>query len=285
MKETTHPHPPFQGDLSHGERLSTLTALACGVLNCADPTGKVALTFEAAQAWRADGLEIGNSLPPSRPARPAKPILASASHMPKRSTGPKGRIALVHALAHIELNAIDLAWDIIARFAGCDLPRAYFDDWVSVAVEEAEHYRDIAQRLTDFGVCYGDLPAHAGLWESAELTADDMLARLALIPLTHEARGLDTTPLTCVKLRGNNDDVTAAILERTFNDEIKHLSIGVRWFEWECARRNLNPHQHYKKILSERFSGTLRGPFNMDARGQAGMGETYLQPWLTRHPG
>jgi uncharacterized ferritin-like protein (DUF455 family) len=196
--------------------------------------------------------------------------------MPKRSTGPKGRVALVHALAHIELNAIDLAWDMIARFADRDLPRAFFDDWVDVAHEEAEHYQALAQRLTEFGIAYGDLPAHDGLWESADLTSDDLLARLALIPMTHEARGLDTTPMTCVKLRGNNDEATALILDRTFTDEIKHLAIGVRWFEFQCARQNLSPHAHYQALLSARFTGTLKPPFNMNARNQAGMGESYL---------
>jgi uncharacterized ferritin-like protein (DUF455 family) len=259
----------------------TLTDLACSVLNCAEPAQKVALTFAAVTAWRSGGMTFGSAIPPPRPARPNKPELLRASQMPKRSTGPKGRVALVHALAHIELNAIDLAWDMIARFAGGDLPRAFFDDWVKVAHDEAEHYRDLAQRLTEFGISYGDLPAHDGLWESADLTADDLLARLAIIPLTHEARGLDTTPMTCVKLRGNDDEATANILERTYTDEIEHLSIGIRWFEFECARRKLEPHTHYKALLDARFTGTLKPPFNMEARTQAGMGKEYLQPWLT----
>ncbi len=259
----------------------TLTDLACGVLNCTEPAEKVALTFAAATAWRAGGMSVGTTLPPPRPARPVKPELLRASQMPKRSTGPKGRVALVHALAHIELNAIDLAWDVIARFAPCDLPQAFFDDWVTVANDEAEHYRDLSQRLTEFGISYGDLPAHDGLWESADLTADDLLARLAIIPLTHEARGLDTTPMTCVKLRGNDDEATAAILERTYTDEIEHLRIGIRWFEFECARRRLEPHTHYKALLDVRFTGTLKPPFNMDARSKAGMGQEYLQPWLS----
>lgn len=196
--------------------------------------------------------------------------------MPKRSTGPKGRVALVHALAHIELNAVDLAWDIIARFASTDLPRAFFDDWVNVAQEEAEHYRELARRLTELGISYGDLPAHDGLWEAATLTADDLLARLALIPMTLEARGLDTTPMTCVKLRGNNDEATALILDRIYTDEIKHLEVGVRWFEFECLRRGLAPPAHYKALLNARFTGTLKPPFNMEARNQAGMGQNYL---------
>lgn len=250
--------------------------MAGAVLKCTDPAGKVALTFEAAQRWRRGGVDVGTACPPDRPARPEKPELKRAGDMPKRSTGPKGRIALVHALAHIELNAVDLAWDIIARFADQDLPRAFFDDWVEVAEEEARHYRDLAQRLETLGISYGDLPAHDGLWEAAVLTADDLLARLALIPMTLEARGLDTTPQTCVKLRGNGDEETAKILDVIFADEIKHLAIGVRWFEFECTRRNLDPIAHYKKMLAERFTGSLKPPFNMDARGQAGMKADYV---------
>jgi uncharacterized ferritin-like protein (DUF455 family) len=257
---------------------ASLTEAACAVLNSAEE--KVALTFEAANAWRAGGLPIGNTVPPARPARPAKPALARPGDMPKRSTGPKGRIALVHALAHIELNAIDLAWDIIARFAGDDLPTAFFDDWVDVAYEEAEHYRDLAARLVELGATYGDLPAHDGLWEACQITADDLLARLAIIPMTLEARGLDTTPQTCVKLRGNGDEDTARILDTIFTDEIKHLKIGVRWFEFECQRRGLEPHAQYKDLLDARFTGTLKPPFNMPARLEADMGENYLKPWL-----
>ncbi len=259
---------------------ASLTDAGCAVLNCAEPDKKVALTFEATEAWRSGALAVGNTLPQPRPARPEKPILARPGDMPKRSTGPKGRVALVHALAHIELNAIDLAWDIIARFADQNLPKAFFDDWVVVATEEAEHYRDLAARLTELGATYGDMPAHDGLWEACQITADDLLARLALIPMTLEARGLDTTPQTCVKLRGNGDEGTARILDTIFTDEIKHLKIGVRWFEFECQRRGLEPHAHYKKLLDERFTGTLKPPFNMPARLEADMTEAYLKPWL-----
>lgn len=259
---------------------ASLTDAACAVLNSASPDEKVTLTFKAADAWRAGGLKLGNTLPPARPARPAKPVLARPGEMPKRSTGPKGKLALVHSLAHIELNAIDLAWDILARFADQNLPRDFFDDWVDVAYEEAEHYRDLADRLTQLGMTYGDLPAHDGLWEACQITADDLLARLALIPMTLEARGLDTTPQTSIKLRGNGDDDTARILDTIFTDEIKHLKIGVRWFEFECQRRGLQPHAHYKKMLDDRFTGTLKPPFNMPARLEADMTEDYIRPWL-----
>jgi uncharacterized ferritin-like protein (DUF455 family) len=200
--------------------------------------------------------------------------------MPRRSYGPKGRIALVHALAHIELNAVDLAWDIIARFTGADLPRRFYDDWVDIAVEEAEHYTALTGRLSHWGAAYGDHPAHGGLWEAAVLTADDLPARLALIPMTLEARGIDTTP-AAVKGFGPSDPETAAVLERIYRDEIKHLAVGVRWFEFLCERAQREPRRAYADILRERFTGRLKPPFNLPARAEAGMDESYLRPWLS----
>lgn len=258
----------------------TLCSLAADILNTADPDTKVARTAEAVKAWRRGELNIGRAPAPDRPARPAKPELLPPRDMPRRSTGPKGLIALVHALAHIELNAVDLAWDIIVRFASDDLPRAFYDDWVGVADEEAEHYAALAARLIELGAAYGDLPAHDGLWGVAIRTADDLAARLALIPMTLEARGLDTTPETTKKLRQSGDEATSAILDVIYTDEIKHLGVGVRWFEFSCAARGTDPHTAYGDIVNARFPGGLRAPFNMPAREQAGMGEEYLRPWL-----
>lgn len=199
--------------------------------------------------------------------------------MPKRSTGPKGKIALVHALAHIELNAVDLAWDIIARFSSdADLPRAFIDDWVTVAGEEAEHFLALDRRLNALGATYGDLPAHDGLWKAAQSTAHDVLARLAIVPLTLEARGLDTTPATCERLRSNGDEPTAEILDTIYRDEIKHLAIGIRWFEHVCARRGIEPACTYRDLLAQNFTGVLKGPFNRQARAAAGMTAAYLPP-------
>ncbi len=257
----------------------TLAAWAVEILSTADPATKVSQTVAAAAAWRNGDPGIGRSTPPERPARPARPELLEPREMPRRSTGPKGRLALVHALAHIELNAVDLAWDIIARF-GADMPRAFHDDWVDVALEEAEHYAALAARLQELGVRYGDLPAHDGLWGAAMRTADDLSARLALIPMTLEARGLDTTPQTTQRLRSAGDEATAAILDVIYTDEIKHLAVGVRWFEFLCAQDQQDPHRHYVEMINTRFPGGLRAPFNMEARLAAGMGENYLQPWL-----
>jgi len=258
----------------------TLTDLAVEILNTADPDTKVSKTETAVALWRRGGVAIGTAQPPDHPARPARPELKSPGQMPKRSTGPKGRVALVHALAHIELAAIDLAWDIVARFAYVGLPQAYYDDWTMVALEEAEHYAALAKRLTGLGAAYGDLPAHDGLWEAASLTADDLGARLALIPMTLEARGLDVTPATAAKMRQSNDNETAGLLDLIFTDEIKHLAVGVRWFEHLCAQRGVEPQRTYRDFLTERFTGTLKPPFNLEARAEAGMAESYLTPWL-----
>lgn len=259
---------------------TTLADWAVEILSTAAPIAKVEKTVAAAAHWRRGALVVGQSLPPVRPARPARPVLLEPREMPRRSTGPKGRIALVHALAHIEFNAVDLAWDILARFAA-DLPRAFYDNWVDVAAEEAEHFAALAARLVSLNASYGDLPAHDGLWEAAMRTADDLAARLVVIPMTLEARGLDTTPQTTDRLRAAGDDETAAILDTIYADEIKHLAIGVRWFEFLCAARGEEPHNRYREILDARFPGGLKGPFNLQARGTAGMGEGYLQPWLT----
>lgn len=258
---------------------TTLMALAVEVLSTADPDSKVAKTIAASETWRHGDLAVGHAVPPERPARPARPVLMSPREMPKRSTGPKGRIALVHALAHIELNAVDLAWDVVARF-GAGMPRAFFDDWVDVALEEAEHYAALAARLRSLDAAYGDLPAHDGLWEAAMRSADDLAARLALIPMTFEARGLDTTPPTTEKLRASGDEQTAAILDIIYTDEIKHLAVGIRWFEFLCATAGKDPHAAYKHVVDKRFPGGLRAPFNMEARAAGGMGADYLRPWL-----
>ncbi len=253
---------------------------AVRVLTAADPDAKVALTAEAAARWRSGSRTIGTATPPSQPARPAKPELLRPGQMPKRSSGPKGRIALVHSLVHIEFNAIDLAWDIIARFGAEDLPEAFFDDWVDVAAEEAMHFDLLRKRLAQWGVNYGDMPGHNGLWEAAEITADDLVARLALIPMTLEARGLDTTVQGAAKLRQNDDAETAGILGVIYTDEIKHLAVGVRWFEYLCGQRGIDPVTTYQDVLAARFTGKPKPPFNLEARAQAGMKADYIRPWM-----
>jgi uncharacterized ferritin-like protein (DUF455 family) len=258
----------------------TLADDAVRVLTTADPAAKVALTAEAAARWRGGAKTIGTARPPGQPARPAKPALLRPGEMPKRSSGPKGRVALVHALTHIEFNAIDLAWDIIARFGDETLPEAFFDDWVNVAAEEAGHFELLRKRLEQWGVQYGDMPAHGSLWQSAEITADDLLARLAIIPMTLEARGLDTTVQGAARLRQNEDLETADILAVIYTDEIRHLAVGVKWFEHVCRQRGLEPVTTYHRMVAERFIGRPKPPFNLEARAAAGMGAEYLTPWM-----
>lgn len=188
-----------------------------------------------------------------------------------------GRIALLHALAHIELNAIDLAWDIVARFGDAGLPRAFFDDWQQVAAEESAHFALLAARLGVLGAEYGDLPAHDGLWEAAAATAHDPLARLAIVPLVLEARGLDVTPGMIVRLERAGDVESAAILARIYRDEIGHVAAGRRWFEFLCASRGLDPHRAFRELVGCHFAGLLKPPFNHAAREAAGFPAEYYE--------
>jgi uncharacterized ferritin-like protein (DUF455 family) len=249
----------------------TLAAEAVAVLAAADPAEKVARTRATAASWRAGRIAgIGRAAPPLRPARPARPELRPPHDMPKRRHGGSlaTRIALLHALAHIELNAIDLAWDLIARFGG--LPREFYDDWLAVAAEEAEHHALLAARLGALGAAYGDLPAHDGLWEAALETRGDLLARLAVVPLVLEARGLDVTPGMIGRLQDAGDAASAAALQRIYDDEIGHVATGMRWFRWEAARRGLDPAAAWRDLVRRHFRGRLKPPFNEAARTAAG---------------
>lgn len=259
---------------------TTLCDAACHVLSAPDPAEKVNLTHAAAAAWQDGAIsEIGATRPPDRPARPPRPELRPPKDMPRRKTsGPGGRIAMLHAIAHIELNAIDLAWDVVARFPDEDMPRAFFDDFVSVADDEARHYSMLANRLVALGSHYGALPAHDGLWEAAERTADDLLARLAVVPMVLEARGLDTAPVTAEKLDAAGDGDSADILRIIGDEEVGHVAAGVKWFEFVCARRGLAPEPAFHALVRERFRGTLKPPFDAEAREKAGMPPAYYAP-------
>lgn len=268
----------------------SLVEAACAVLASADPADKVRCTRQAAAAWRAGRLAACGPAfagrPPDRPARPGRPVLLAPRDMPKRGAGAAhGRIALIHALAHIELNAIDLAWDLIARFGDAAMPREFFDDWVAVADDEALHFSLLGERLAAHQAAYGDLPAHDGLWQAAEATAGDLLARLAVVPLVLEARGLDVTPATVARLERQGDTATAEVLHRIYRDEIRHVASGRRWFEWACARDGRDPVATYHDQVRRYFRGSLKPPFNDAARAEAGFGAAFYAPLAEGYSG
>ena len=258
----------------------SLAARAVGVLMAADPADKQALSAAAVVAWRGGALDIGQATPPDRPARPACPELKAPRDMPRRRAAQTlaGRIALLHALAHIELNAIDLAWDIVARFTRESLPRSFYDDWVTVAGEEARHFGLLRKRLAELDAAYGDMPAHGGLWEAAEATADDLAARLAVVPLVLEARGLDVTPAMIERLRTAGDTESVSVLETIYRDEIGHVAVGQRWFGFVCARQGRDPETAYHDHVRTRFKGLIKPPFNTAARDAAGLTAGYYEP-------
>ncbi|MDE0780668.1 MAG: ferritin-like domain-containing protein [Alphaproteobacteria bacterium] len=255
---------------------TTLAGAAKAVLLTANAEEKARKSLEYAALWNCGTITTtGVAGAPDRPARPNQPQLLEPQSVPRRkiNRGTTGRIALLHALSHIELNAVDLAWDIILRFMDADLPRAFFGDWVQVAAEEAKHFGLLTNRLADFGAAYGDLPAHDGLWDAAIETKHDLVARLAIVPLVLEARGLDVTPLMINKLRAVDDDISAEILETIYRDEIGHVRIGKRWFAFECERRQQDPKALWRQLVTRHFRGDLKPPFNIDARNQAELPE------------
>ena len=259
---------------------TSLTEAAAAILNAAAPKEKVALSELFAAAWRDGEIRnIGAARPPDRPARPAQPELRDPRDMPRRRGAGclAHRIALLHAVAHIELNAIDLAWDLIVRFASPDLPRAFYDDWVTVAAEEAAHHALVSARLEALGAAYGDLPAHDGLWQAAQATAHDLLARLAIVPLVLEARGLDVTPEMIEKLRRQDDQASVAALETIYREEIGHVAAGERWFRFECARRGREPIATYRALVAAHHKGGLKPPFNRAARDRAGFEPAFYE--------
>ncbi len=215
----------------------------------------------------------------ARPEKPSdRPLLLPPRDMPqRRSAGAEAsRVALLHAVAHIELNAVDLAWDLIARFPA---PGAgYYDDWVRVADEEATHHGLLAGRLAEYGTTYGDLPAHDGLWEAAEATAQDLLARLAVVPMVMEARGLDVTPPMIDRLCRAGDHASADVLRIIYRDEIGHVEIGRRWFEEVCRQHDRLPIAAWHGLVRRHYRALLKRPFNHAARMAAGFDAAFYEP-------
>ncbi|MDZ7856563.1 ferritin-like domain-containing protein [Sphaerotilus sp.] len=252
---------------------------ALEALRIADPVRKA---YAVQALWAQVGtpslpLDPGAVLdePPDLPGRPARPVLVRGDAVPSRSPFTlEGRAALMHAIAHIEFNAINLALDAVWRFPG--LPAAYYLDWLRVAAEEATHHLLVAEHLATLGHAYGDFEAHDGLWTMTWKTRSDFVARMALVPRTLEARGLDATPQIQTKLRKAGDLRAVEILDVILRDEIGHVAIGNQWYRWACAREGLDPVAHYRVLVAQYAAPRLRPPFNRVARLQAGFSDEEL---------
>ncbi|MFJ7566690.1 ferritin-like domain-containing protein [Herminiimonas sp. NPDC097707] len=260
-----------------------LRLLALHWAGVSDPACKAGGVIAMADAWRTQTLRLDTLAvllaQQAIPGRPAVPELISPKFVKHRSMRTvEGRAAMIHALTHIEFNAINLALDAVWRFAG--MPAAYYADWLQVAAEEALHFSLLSAHLQTLGYQYGDFPAHNSMWEMADKTRDDILARMALVPRTLEARGLDATPLTRAKLAQAGDQAAAEILDIILRDEIGHVAIGNRWYNMLCHLRGLDPILTYAELSLQYKAPVLRGPFNMEARRAAGFSELELSTLL-----
>ncbi len=262
----------------------TLLDAAAAVLEAAAPDAKTAAALKADDLRRA-GAPLGTArTPPDRPARPEAPPLVPPGETPRRRFGsPEGRAILLHAIAHIEFNAIDLAFDMALRFSAAMAEQgldagAFAADWVRIGGEEARHFRMVDARLVELDCRYGDFPAHDGLWEAAETTRHDPLARLAVAPLILEARGLDVTPEMIKRLKAVGDERSVSVLEVIYSEEVGHVACGKRWFDALAAARGLEPEAAFRDLTSRYFPGRLKPPFNHTARAKAGLSREFYEP-------
>jgi uncharacterized ferritin-like protein (DUF455 family) len=258
---------------------SELRAMALACLLERDPVAKMDAIVSMRAAWDNGNATVDPlaTLTPDAeiPGRPARPELVPPRLVGRRSMVTiEGRAMLVHALAHIEFNAVNLALDALWRFTG--MPTAYYADWLSVASEEATHFTLLAAHLHVLGYAYGDFPAHDSLWEMVAKTTGDVLARMALVPRTLEARGLDAIPPLRAKLAQAGDMDAARILDIILRDEVGHVEIGNRWYNYLCDQRGLEAYATYGQLATQYAAPTLRGPFNLEARRRAGFTEAEL---------
>ena len=252
-------------------------------LSCRDPDEKAALARDLGRGGGPVGALDAIAEPVGLPGRPDRPILVDHTALRHRSMASvEGRAALIHALAHIELNAIDLALDLCWRFAG--MPDDFYRQWAGVAQEEALHFQLLRDHLRSMGFAYGDFPAHNALWAMAEKTKGDLLARIALVPRTLEARGLDASPPIKAKLVGAGDRRAGEILDVILRDEIGHVAIGNRWYRHLCVQRGLDPVATYAELADRYQAPRLRAPFNLEARRAAGFDEAELLALQGPHP-
>lgn len=242
-----------------------------------DPRAKIFATRALVRDWRLGRLDfVFDVAMPDAPGRPDRPELLPPGRMPKRGKGgsERARIALWHALAHIEFVAIDLALDMAGRF-GAAKDRSFVDDFLGVAADEALHFALLDRKLGQLGSHYGALPAHNGLWDAADATRHDVAARLAVVPMVLEARGLDVTPATLARVRNGGDEGGARILERILDDEIRHVRFGATHFVTEAERRGESPEFLWKSLVTQHFKGAVKPPFNDSARGEAGLPRSF----------
>jgi len=255
-----------------------LRRLAGKVLACADADLKLQQMSVLAKARRDPDAALDHRAelePMQEPGRPERPERVKASRVPRRGFGTReGRAIMMHAIAHIEFNAINLALDAVHRFAG--MPEQFYADWLSVAEEEAYHFELIRAHLRHLGGDYGDYPAHGSLWEMCDRTAHDVLDRMALVPRVLEARGLDVTPGIQEKLLQAGDANAVSLLDIIMRDEVGHVEIGNRWFHFCCQKRGLDPQATFTELLDHYYPKGLFGPFNLDARRKAGFSEQEL---------
>jgi len=244
-----------------------------------DPCEKAAETESLLQRWYASELSAESTDRPIRipnPGRPEKPCLVHPMKVPKRGFKSKqGLVRLAHAIAHIEFNAINLALDAVYRFR--EMPDEFVSDWLQIAVEEASHFLMLAQYLVDNGSCYGNYDAHNGLWEMALKTDHDVMVRMALVPRVLEARGLDVTPGMIARLKSVGEQSLVDILEIIHREEIGHVLVGTRWFNYACQQKGLSPQILFTELLHEYMKGSIQGPFDKESRIQAGFTEEELQ--------
>jgi uncharacterized ferritin-like protein (DUF455 family) len=266
---------------------SSLAARSVAVLTTANGRAKTAMSAALAADWfaaRTAGtpMPIGTARPPDRPARPEKPELLDPRDVPRRRPGsPQGRLAILHALAHIELNAVDLHWDIIARFTHHPMPIGFYDDWVKSAAEEANHFSLICDCLEAQGSHYGAMPAHAGMWRAAEDTALDLMGRLAVVPMVLEARGLDVSPGMITLFEKAGDAGALAALNVIYAEEVAHVAYGSKWFNWLCGREGLDPKDQFHTLVRRYFHGGLKPPFNIEKRAEAGLPPDFYWPLVS----
>lgn len=262
------------------EGWNSISEAAVAVLQTDKARSKAEVARIAAHEWRAGNLAFKFTVnPPLRPERPARPVLLDPSQMPKRGKGgnENNRRALLHAIAHIELNAIDLAFDMVARF-GDLMPRSFTDDWIKVGDDEARHFAMVSSRLKALDCYYGDLPAHDGLWQSAIDTKDSLPARLAIVPMVLEARGLDVTPKMIEQFRAAKDETSADVLQIIYEEEVEHVAAGTRWFKQLAQKGQIDPDAWFQELVQSYFKGQLKPPFNKPARNRAGMPVSFYEP-------